>query len=79
MKKNELIEKLELMEGNPEILLQDSDFGITNINCVQEILLHKGKTLDFGFVRHEEYVSETNNTYFHDNYEIQFGKYIVIE
>lgn len=56
MTKNELIEKLEFVEGNPIILLSDAELGFIKLNSVRLEKMHQSNddlesfVTDFSFM-----------------------------
>ena len=70
MTKNELIEKLQSVEGNPVILLSDTELGCTKLKNVRLEKMHQSNDDVEKYVTDFEFECETGyNTFYHDNYK----------
>lgn len=77
MTKNELIERLQQIDGNPQVLLNDSE-GFILLTDIQLENMHQSNQWLDEYVPDHEFESETGyNTYYHSNYNKEITKCIV--
>ena len=78
MTKNDLIKKLQSVQGNPIILLSDAEFGLVELRNVELHKAHQSKSNLEEYVTDFQFNSESGlNTYFHDNYQKETRECIV--
>ena len=80
MTKNELIEKLESVEGNPIILLSDAELGFIKSNSVRLEKMHQSNDDLESFVTDFSFMSEIGlNTFYYDKYNEKTDECIVLD
>lgn len=78
MTKNELIDKLQTVEGNPVILLSYTELGCTELKTIRLEKMHQSKDDKEKYVTDFEFECETGyNTFYHDNYKKNANECIV--
>ncbi len=79
MTKNELIEKLQSINGNPVILLDDDELGCVLLKNVQLEKMHRSKYEPGEYVTDFSFEGETGyNTFYHDNYRKEIDECILL-
>lgn len=80
MTKNELIEKLQSVEGNPKILLNDAELGCSLLKTARLEKMHKAKNNIDGYIPDFSFQSEIGlNTFYHENYNEEIEECIVLD
>lgn len=80
MTKDELIEKLQAIDGNPLVLLNDAELGCIPLNDVKTDKMHQAVFDKDCYITKDEYESEIgSNTYFHDNYHSETVECVLLK
>lgn len=80
MTKNELIEKLRSVEGNPSIILSDAELGCVALKSVRLEKMHQSNVDMESYVTDISFMSEIGlNTFYHDNYNEKAEECIVFD
>lgn len=70
MLKSELIEILQSIEGDPVVLLMDTELGCTKLKDAKIDKMHQSITDPDEYVEDSEFESENGiNTFYHNNYK----------
>lgn len=78
MTKNELIEKLQFVEGDLVILLSDAELGFVTLKSVTLEKMHQSNDRE-NYVTDFSFMSEIGfNTFYHDNYNEKVEECIVL-
>ncbi len=79
MTKNELIDKLKSINGDPIILLNDTELGCILLNDIYLDKMHQSKEEPKEYVTDFDFEGETgHNTFYHDNYREEVDECIVL-
>jgi len=79
MTKNELVEKLQSIKGNPVILLSDAELGCVMLKSAGLEKMHQSNYDSEKYVTDFEFKSEIGlNTFYHDNYNKNVDECIVL-
>lgn len=80
MTKDELIEKLRSVEGNPVILLNDTELGCVALKSVSLEKMHQSNDNMESYVDDFSFMLEIGlNTFYHDNYNEKAEQCIVLD
>lgn len=78
MTKNELIEKLQSVEGNPVILLSDAELGFIKLKVARLEKMHQSNDKE-NYVTDFTFKSEFGlNTFYHNNYNEKIEECVVL-
>lgn len=77
MKKDELINILLSMPGNPEIVFEDSEMGYKLVKEITKVKLHEGKNGE-GYIEDWDYDLAEPGTYTHDAFYKDVMEFIKI-
>lgn len=79
MTKNELIQKLQSIDGNPVVLLTDTELGFVEVKSIKLDKMHQSITDSNEYVTDFAFEGETGyNTFFHDNYKKDVNECILL-
>lgn len=78
MLKNELIERLQSIDGNPIVLLDDTELGCIELKGVRSDKMHQSNDEE-NYVTDFTYKSEVGlNTFYHNNYNKKIEECVVL-
>lgn len=78
MTKNELIEKLQSVEGNPVILLSDAELGFIELKVARLEKMHQSNDEE-NYVTDFTFKSEVGlNTFYHNSYNEKIEECVVL-
>lgn len=78
MTKNELIEKLQSVKGNPVILLNDAELGFLELKVARLEKMHQSNDEE-NYVTDFAFKSEVGlNTFYHNNYNEKIEECVVL-
>lgn len=79
MKKNELIKKLQFIEGNPVVLLSGEGSDFLMLKDVKLEKMHQSKSEPGEYIEDDEFEGEVGyNTYCHENYNAKVEECILL-
>ena len=80
MTKNELIQKLQSIDGDPVVLLADTELGHIELKGIRLEKMHQSIIDSDEYVTDFEFKEETGyNTFFHDNYKKDISECILLD
>lgn len=79
MNKESLIKKLQSIEGNPIILLNDSELGFVELRDAELCEVHQSKDEPDMYINDFDFKNELDrNTYYHDNYKSEMIECVLL-
>lgn len=79
MLKNELIEKLQSINGNPVVLLSDTECGCAELKGIKLKNMHQSKSEPGEYIEDYSFKGEVGyNTYYHENYNEEIEECILL-
>lgn len=79
MTKNELIEKLQSIEGNPVVLLNSGGSECLVLKGVKVVKMHQSNNEPGEYIEDSNFESEIGyNTFYHDNYNVKTEECVLL-